>query len=49
MGPPPDVGLVSGLSDFLEVSSTAVLACRATTTSFSDEELAFTHDMSTQV
>ena len=38
--------LVSGLSDFLEVSFTALLACRVNTASCSDEELALTHDMS---
>ena len=38
--------LVSGLSDFLNVSFTALLACRVTTASCSDEELALTHDMS---
>ena len=41
--------LLSGLSDFLEVYSTSMLACRATTASCSDEELALTHDMSAQV
>ena len=35
--------LVSGLSDFLEISSAAVLARRATTASCSDEELALTY------
>ena len=38
--------LVLGKSDFLEVSFTALLACRVTTASCFDEELALTHDMS---